>query len=140
MQRKFLTEVTGTRVSDHNKKHLYNSLSENTLLQHQLPAISAVAGLQLELISLVVLFSRIFTLGLYVKNTYFQEHLSFCYSFFLLQYVKQEFTPVVSLFIQKSDALYLFSINWVPFNFFFKNFTHIGMKFTHLFSYFHVYQ
>ena len=56
MQRKFLTEVTGTRISDHNKKHLYNSLSENscsmdlsdiknTLLE-QLPAISAVAGLQ----------------------------------------------------------------------------------------------
>ena len=62
-----------------------------------------------ELISPVVPFSRIF---LYIRNTFFQEHLRVFVIHFLLRCVNQEFTRFICLF-KKSDVLYLFPTNWL---------------------------
>ena len=82
----------------------------------KLRKISAVQVFSPELISLAVSFSRIFSIH--------QEHLlsevpeKVCYSFFLMQSVKQEFTLFTSLFqrirrpVLVSYKLVIFTNNW----------------------------
>ena len=67
----------------------------------KIPTISAVQVFSLDFISPVVSFLWFF---IYSRCTYFHEHMSICYSFFLfflLQCVTQEFTVFIFLFLQK---------------------------------------
>ena len=82
----------------------------------KIPAISAVQVFSSEIISPVAPFLGFF---IYIRSSYFQEHMSVCYSFFfffLLQCVKQEFPVFIFLFLQKIRHPVLAFYKQVTFN------------------------